>query len=318
MHFANQCGHDSFIALSNQTNIDGLHRSLCHAIGTHFPNHEPSIYRCESPGSNRFKLIYSSARRTPERQLTLDFVDQLTPLMVEMPEPAMIIPLVHDHIIIGALHVHHLQLTSPRKNSLLLTLGQVYAGHLQLLQHCSHDGLTGLYNRQFLDQFMSRFCANLTSSPSVDRRGEEQRHSYFALFDIDHFKQVNDNFGHSAGDSVLLELAHLMESSFRDNDFLFRYGGEEFAMVLVSVQQSIGWQILERFRERIASHHFKEVGPLSISIGFTPFKKELQPRTILETADLALYRAKAMGRNRIELFDPDGHHSNPADLTRGA
>lgn len=302
MHITSQCGHDSFIALSNQTDIEGLHQSLCQAIERHFPSHVPTIFRCNTPGSHHFSRIYAAEASSTPKQMELEFVDQLTPLVLEVPSPAMVIPLTHAHQIIGALHIDKLQLTSPRRASLLLTLGQVYAGHLQLLTHCSHDGLTGLYNRQYLNQYLSRICNRLANYPTLDRRSNEPLASFFALFDIDHFKHVNDTYGHTGGDEVLLELAQLMEKSFRDHDHLFRYGGEEFALVLSGVTQPVAQKVLDRFRGKVAAHQFNPAGNVTISIGYTEIQKEMSPLAIIQLADKALYQAKANGRNRIDLI----------------
>ncbi|MDO9142236.1 MAG: GGDEF domain-containing protein, partial [Methylobacter sp.] len=121
--------------------------------------------------------------------------------------------------------------------------------------------------------------------------------------DIDHFKQVNDDFGHLYGDEVLLTFSQLMGKCFRYNDFLFRFGGEEFVVILNLACRNTAMTIFNRFRESVANYHFPTVGRITVSIGLTRVDGVSMPTTQLDHADKALYYAKENGRNRVVLYE---------------
>ncbi|MFG6414302.1 diguanylate cyclase [Roseateles sp. DC23W] len=155
------------------------------------------------------------------------------------------------------------------------------------------DPLTGLGNRRHLE----RRCAELL--PAAQR---ELRPLALAQLDIDHFKSINDRFGHATGDRVLTLLAQLLQDGMRASDVVVRQGGEEFVIVLPDTDLSAATDVCERLRERVATHPWSQLGgpdwQVTVSIGLaTAPPYELAP--LLETADAALYRAKRGGRNRL-------------------
>jgi diguanylate cyclase (GGDEF)-like protein len=172
------------------------------------------------------------------------------------------------------------------------------------------DTLTGVNNRRFLEQRIGEELA----------RCQRNSDPLTCLFlDIDHFKSVNDKYGHLAGDSVLVIVARAIKSQLRNNDVLARYGGEEFVALLTNINQSTGYEIAERIRSNVQTLKitFGEITiPVTLSIGLTTYRYERRnPLTIAEaasrlinTADSALYQAKNKGRNRIE------YHDIPLDL----
>ena len=128
------------------------------------------------------------------------------------------------------------------------TLINVYNNQIQLLRNKDTDSLTGLLNRQSFDLKLSKVYTDL----SYENRNQENFNGLaFALLDIDFFKSINDNFGHVYGDEVLILFSNAMKSTFRDNDMLFRYGGEEFAVLLNNVNLEQAQSILDRFRHNI-------------------------------------------------------------------
>lgn len=171
-----------------------------------------------------------------------------------------------------------------------------YCHQLQMLQGTYRDALTGLYNRR---AFNERIPQLLESSPSHQRRAINFSPSIYVMIDIDHFKLINDSMGHLLGDEVLLLLAQLMTDSFRENDLLFRYGGEEFAMVLMDITRQQAMLSLDRFREKIANHVFPHAKQVTISIGYTHFDKKLSMDDLIGQADKALYYCKATTRNAV-------------------
>ncbi len=171
-----------------------------------------------------------------------------------------------------------------------------YCHQLQMLQGTYRDALTGLYNRRAFNEKLAQL---LERDPEQQRRAVDSLPTVFVMLDIDRFKAINDSLGHLFGDEVLLLLAELMIDSFRDNDLLFRYGGEEFALVLMDVAPEQARQTLERFREKVATHEFPAVEQVTVSIGFTRFDRELPLDALIGQADDALYHAKSSGRNAV-------------------
>jgi len=181
--------------------------------------------------------------------------------------------------------------------------GQV--GELQRLS--STDGLTGVHNhRHFQERLRDEF-----------RRAQRYDDPLsLILLDLDHFKQVNDRYGHTAGDGVLREVAAALQRSVRETDLVARYGGEEFAVLLPRTHLTGALTVAERVRRELA---LLEVGPdgrlkvtASLGVSSFPHRTVLSPEQLLLTADEALYRAKDDGRDRISLhtqlplFPPPG------------
>ena len=122
------------------------------------------------------------------------------------------------------------------------------------------------------------------------------------MIDIDHFKRVNDRFGHLYGDEVLILMANLLRTSFRAYDRIFRFGGEEFVVLLRSATEGKALQVLERFREKVQAYDFPQVGQVTVSIGFASIGAGA-PIEIVGRADQALYFAKEHGRNQVCFYD---------------
>ena len=125
------------------------------------------------------------------------------------------------------------------------------------------------------------------------------RMACLAVLDIDHFKRINDRLGHLYGDEVLLLFSRLMRECFRDNDLLFRFGGEEFVVVLHDIARSQAAAVFERFRRKLEGRAFPQVGTVTVSTGFVAIGAQDLPSTIIQQADAALYHAKHTGRNRV-------------------
>ena len=184
----------------------------------------------------------------------------------------------------------------------LLLLLEIYRNFLDLLRDNQHDLLTGLLNRKTFDAKIGNILYKL-SSPH-HRKGDVNQGQYcLAILDIDHFKRINDNFGHLYGDEVLLLMSNMMQESFREDDALFRFGGEEFVVLIKDVDLPLTERILERFRAKVEARNFPQVGAVTISIGATAIKPGELPPQILDRADRALYFAKGNGRNQIHLYE---------------
>lgn len=180
----------------------------------------------------------------------------------------------------------------------LNNLRLIYRNLVILHDTKERDVLTKLPNRQSLDVRLLEVCEHYRY---VDN--PEEKSSWIAILDIDHFKRVNDDFGHLYGDEVLLTFSQLMGKCFRYNDFLFRFGGEEFVVILNLASQKSAMAIFNRFREAVANYHFPTVGRITVSIGLTQIDGVSMPTTQMDCADKALYHAKENGRNQVVLYE---------------
>lgn len=194
----------------------------------------------------------------------------------------------------------------------------VYRNFQNLLDYSERDSLTGLLNRKTFDDQFAKILSSLPddddganditiddpASAAEDRRHPANRKTkWLAVIDIDHFKRINDGFGHIYGDEVLILIANLMLSSFRVQDRVFRFGGEEFVVLLRATTLADARSIVERFRANVESHHFPQVGQITVSIGFALINPGESPVTILGHADQALYYGKSNGRNMVCHYD---------------
>jgi diguanylate cyclase (GGDEF)-like protein len=184
---------------------------------------------------------------------------------------------------------------------LLGDLRGIYRNLVILHDTKERDVLTKLPNRQSLDARLLQVCGHYSDYQVIDTIHEKS--AWIAILDIDHFKRINDDFGHLYGDEVLLRFSQLMEKCFRYNDFLFRFGGEEFVVILNLASQETAVTIFNRFREDVANYDFPSVGRITVSIGITHIDNLSMPTTQLDHADKALYHAKDSGRNRVVLYE---------------
>jgi diguanylate cyclase (GGDEF)-like protein len=153
------------------------------------------------------------------------------------------------------------------------------------------DRLTGLFNRVKLDSALE------SETLRAQRSGQPFS---LIIMDIDHFKQINDTFGHQAGDSVLIEVAQLLQSGTREIDIVGRWGGEEFLVICPHTDSAGACQLAENLRQRMQDYTFSIVGHKTASFGVSSFQSKDQGKDIVARADAALYVAKDSGRNRVE------------------
>ncbi len=168
---------------------------------------------------------------------------------------------------------------------------------MKMTEAALKDGLTNIYNKKF-------FSNHLLSEFSFAKR--HSTHLCLVMFDVDHFKNTNDTYGHLAGDYILANLARLTQGLLRAEDVFARYGGEEFAIVLRGITMFQGYQLAERIRTAVANFHFMYDNvrvPVTISMGVSSYPEieVLVPDEMIAAADGALYSAKRSGRNRVEM-----------------
>ena len=200
---------------------------------------------------------------------------------------------------------------SAHKLEVLKGVFQVYQNYQRLLDYSVRDALTGLFNRKTFDEQFSRHASGLASSHAdalvesftpEDALPSEPVQQWLAVVDIDHFKQVNDRFGHLYGDEVLILIANILRNSFRSHDRIFRFGGEEFVVLLRSTTLSTAHKVFNRFRLAVQEYPFPQVGQVTVSLGFVSTVQG-SPVEILGRADQALYFAKEHGRNQVCFYD---------------
>ncbi|MCR4348094.1 MAG: GGDEF domain-containing protein [Sulfuricaulis sp.] len=189
------------------------------------------------------------------------------------------------------------------EDGVLARLVQIFSNQLYLLSRNELDGLTGLYNRQSFDERIKHLVLNAGHDERRARSSVAAPHNCLALLDIDHFKMVNDRYGHLYGDEVLVQFARLMSHSFRHQDMMFRYGGEEFALVLVGMTSEAAVPALEFFRLSLEAYEFPQIGCKTVSIGVAGISPGESVDTIINRADKAMYHAKQNGRNQVCCYE---------------
>ena len=176
-------------------------------------------------------------------------------------------------------------------NAVAASLVPVVGRYYERMVDAETDPLTRLANRRV---FYSQVSAGLP------RWLKGPRAFCLAVADIDHFKQVNDRFGHLYGDEILIHFARLMRKTFRAGDLLYRFGGEEFVVVFGVDRHEQSVVALERFRTAMLEYDFPKVSRITVSIGFTHIDGAVIPATtLIDHADQAVYYAKSHGRNRV-------------------
>ena len=162
------------------------------------------------------------------------------------------------------------------------------------------DSLTGLHNRRGFDQALVN---------QMERNESRRENFCLLILDIDHFKQVNDSHGHLVGDKVLIGIAKILQQHMRGNDHLSRFGGEEFAILLLDTPITGAFTVAENLRKSVEKLRLKqiktglELGQITISIGVAAYRRAEPMGEFIQRCDKALYRAKSLGRNRTVLAD---------------
>lgn len=202
-----------------------------------------------------------------------------------------VFPLWNEREIVGLLELLRPSRLEGIQEHTVDGLLRVYRNHLGLLDYGDRDELTGLLNRRTFDSYFKQITANKTV------------HAVIAMVDVDFFKRINDQFGHPYGDEVLILLARLMSASFAGIEGIFRFGGEEFLLILPETTQDEAWVALEEFRAAVEAAVFPQVGRVTVSIGFSIIQPDDNGAVAFGRADEALYLAKHSGRNRVKCYE---------------
>ncbi|WP_456484742.1 GGDEF domain-containing protein [Desulfurobacterium sp.] len=162
-----------------------------------------------------------------------------------------------------------------------------------LEKNATLDSLTLLYNRNYFGSQLQRY---------IWKSRKDNLPISVIMIDVDFFKKINDTYGHTKGDEVLARIAQIIRKQIRDSDLAFRYGGEEFLVVLPGISLNKARKIAERIREAVKNADFGIRRQVTVSCGVTEYRAGDTLRDFIERADKALYRAKALGRDRCEFL----------------
>ena len=222
------------------------------------------------------------------------------------PKYVLVVPVQRATQLMGAMELYLLQTRQLREDQIELLQGVAAEAAMairnaQLYQtqeeNALTDELTKLPNRRYMAQ---RFLQEM------QRARRNHRGLAFLMLDIDHFKQINDTYGHLHGDAVLAELARILNSAKRESDVAARYGGEEFGLILNETGETGAMTLAERIREKVEAATFPGGLKLTVSIGVATSDDESQFTALIEKADQALYAAKQAGRNTVRVADMRG------------
>ncbi len=220
-----------------------------------------------------------------------------------------VFPLTTDREVVGVLELLTSTPLDAAAHRLVASVLRLYRNFQALLDYSERDTLTGLLNRKTFDEAFYKLAtlpdghadAAARDDPGLaDRRvAPVQQPHYIGVIDIDHFKLVNDNFGHLIGDEVLLLLSRLMRSVFRFHDRLYRFGGEEFVVLVRCAGDDEAGVAFERLRATVQGYGFPQVGTITVSVGYTRLNPGDTPSSAFERADRAVYWSKTHGRNQV-------------------
>ncbi|HEV2217920.1 MAG TPA: sensor domain-containing diguanylate cyclase [Candidatus Dormibacteraeota bacterium] len=222
------------------------------------------------------------------------------------PKFVLVVPVQRATQLMGAMELYLLQTRQLREDQIELLQGVAAEAAMairnaQLYQtqeeNALTDELTKLPNRRYMAQ---RFLQEM------QRARRNHRGLAFLMLDIDHFKQINDTYGHLHGDAVLAELAKILNAAKRESDVAARYGGEEFGLILNETGETGAMTLAERIREKVEAATFPGGLKLTVSIGVATSDDESQFTALIEKADQALYAAKQAGRNTVRAADMRG------------
>ena len=228
------------------------------------------------------------------------------PTQADNEQPGrLLMPIIVNKKVYGVLDLRSHQCLLDH-SSLIEGLVKNYCNYNLILDESERDNLTGLLNRRTFDNKLNRQLKEqrerdtaAADPPLIQREPHATDNAWLAMVDIDHFKRVNDLYGHVYGDEILLLFARRMRKLFRKGDLLFRIGGEEFVVILAPVSSSEARKTLERFRQAIADYNFPQVDMITISVGYERLQEGNYPLQVLDLADKALYYAKEHGRNCV-------------------
>ncbi|NWL17367.1 GGDEF domain-containing protein [Pseudoalteromonas sp. Scap03] len=218
------------------------------------------------------------------------------------------LPITRQEKTVAAISVVSNSLDSPSQ-VMLNAFCRIFENYLVILHENERDKLTGLLNRQTFEKKIKQLIEKQVLKVHSLSRGEGKRlqkyasTSWLAILDIDHFKNINDKYGHICGDEVLLILAQNMRHFFRSTDLIFRFGGEEFVIVFEPTEADSISNKMAEFLQLVRNTSFPFIGNMTVSAGLARISPYDFPITVIENADKALYYAKNNGRDKFCIYE---------------
>lgn len=313
----------SVVQLTSHRDRAALERAALELMAACVPDARIEMFRCVGTAQNlrlllTARALYGAVECVPSQWSPVDALPSLDsePLFNRAKEQQRPVQETNGRRHVFPLELHSrntafvdLRITRELDHThvaLIEALLSIYSNQIALLDYGETDALTGLLNRKTYD---SVFCkathggaGNDTATNDRDRRAAAPS-QWIGVIDIDHFKRVNDNHGHLIGDELLLLVAQFMKATFRYGDSLYRFGGEEFVVLLRAPDGDHALMAFERFRARIAEHEFPRVGHVTVSIGFSEIRPFDLPSAAFERADRAVYFSKEHGRDQVSCFE---------------
>lgn len=320
---------DSIVEITNQRNSDTLGISILATIAELIPGCFVCLYK-ESEGlsSDPFLLMNSVQAKKDSNGINQYAWDMPVPHCDALYFKQNSHEFEQVHVYETSIQRHHifipifnegkvaygLDISAKRSldkyTEILVAIGKVCENFYAILSASEKDTLTGLLNRRTYEQKLATLLSRQQYKiqlnrleTSNQRKSNQKNYTWLAIFDVDFFKRVNDLYGHIYGDEVLLVLSQLMKASFRANDLMFRFGGEEFVIIFEPITKKQVQTILLKFMKKVEQHRFPMVGNITVSCGFAKITLEEHPKTVLDNADKALYYAKEHGRNCLYNFE---------------
>ncbi|HUV07397.1 MAG TPA: GGDEF domain-containing protein [Spirochaetia bacterium] len=309
---------DQLVDLTAILDLELMEFSLLRTLNDFLRPQSLSLIHLDTKGRPRRELVYGDPKcsvRTENLQL-LEETRLADEYLISSGDPQHVVRIQRGVlIIIGLLTTRstrsYLQIyrnveLSKMDSHLVSGVLQIYRNFFNLLQHAQTDQLTGLANRKTFDESVSKVYELIPRENDPiphERRNDLPKSYWLAMIDIDHFKSINDRFGHLYGDEVLVLLAQIIKASFREDDMMFRFGGEEFVGILRCPDQASCRTTMERFRVSVERTTFPQVGTMTVSLGVTQMVCETFIATLLDYADQALYHSKHNGRNQTTFFE---------------
>lgn len=318
LYFDKDCPLDAVVSLAEPRDISGLNDAFLSILKEHIPHRAVKVYEIvndftasdqQGPQHQQtLKHILKTQENDPAVSLDYNETDVQRCITEKIPVTGQssssglertIFPIPGLSSPLGLLVIEG-KVDESCKN-FLDPLLRIYSSHAFILNRNEHDSLTGLFNRQVMENKLNQIY-QCQANGKRQNDGQDQTWS-IALVDIDHFKSINDRFGHVFGDEILIMFSRLLQCSFREDDLLFRYGGEEFLIALKNVDLEKTERTLNRFRYQVETTAFAQIKQLTVSIGYTALDVAQPLSTIIERADRALYYSKYQGRNQTNCYE---------------
>jgi len=313
---------DSIADITGQRDIELIKISLIKTISDLLPTSELVLFNLIGNDLLKLNVLFIEGYDLCKSQLTpSDIHPLLFNALSECYEKDQIVifknefgmhsvyPLWGVKSIIGFLHLAHNNIVEP-DNRLIAAILKVYRNYLSLLQDNQNDALTGLLNRRTFDDKINKIIEHKIKDNAKTKTEENRRKNYeplyrtwLGIFDIDHFKKINDKYGHVFGDEILIIVSNIIKESFRITDLIFRYGGEEFVTVAICDHSDDVFALFERVRLAIESYKFPQIEQVTISVGLVEISSQEATTTVVGHADQALYYAKQNGRNQVCVYE---------------